>query len=299
MKRYRYYICDVFAHARFGGNQLAVFPQADGLSSDEMQNIAREFNFSETTFVFPPKMENTCEVRIFTPTTEVPFAGHPNIGTAFILSTIGSLAEDQPIIFEEKAGLVQISIHSKNQESKSIQLKAPEPISIGKEIPTSSVAKAVGVSVSDIVTETHAPVVASVGLPFVIVELVDQSCLERAQLNLEGFREIESYGVCPDLFVYVRSSGEFDIRARVFAPFDGVPEDPATGSANCALAGLLALFDEKETSDYSFRVAQGFEMGRPSRLQVEANKQNGKVTSTALIGECVLVADGNFYLGEE
>lgn len=299
MRKFRYYICDVFTSSRFGGNQLAVFPDADGLSGNEMQKIAREFNFSETTFVFPSKTGKSFEVRIFTPTIEVPFAGHPNIGTAFVLSAIGSLAEDKPIIFEEKAGLVQIWIDSQDQKSKTIKLRAPEPISTGKAIPARTVAGAVGLSEDDIRTENHTPVVASVGLPFVIAELRDQSCLEKAKPYLDGFNEIASYGVCPDLFVYTRSSGEFDIRARMFAPHDGVPEDPATGSANCALAGLLASIDETETSDYSFRVAQGFEMGRPSRLMVEAKKQNGKVVSTTLMGECVLVADGNLYLNDK
>ena len=263
-----------------------------------MQKIAREFNFSETTFVFPPNQGNTRHVRIFTPSIEIPFAGHPNIGTAFVLFAIDLLDGQNKIVFEEKAGLVPISLDTTSGDGLKIELQAPETLTIGKSVSIHSIALALGLEKSWIETENHEPIVASVGLPFVMVELKDISCLQKVKINLKGFSEISSYGINPDILVYVRSEDEFDIRARMFAPFDGVPEDPATGSANCALAGLLAQNDSQESGVFSLRVGQGIEMGRPSLLESQAKKQNGKVVSTSVKGESVLIAEGYFY-GDE
>src|SRR6185295_13647978 len=234
--RYRYYICDVFTDTRFGGNQLAVLPEAEGLSDVQMQQIAREFNFSETTFVFPSEEGHTRRVRIFTPTMEIPFAGHPNIGTAFALATAGEFGEIDTSItvtFEEKAGLVPISIH-KRGDHIWCELKAPARLSLGKTVSASTLAAAVLLAADDVVTGTHLPQVASVGLPFLFAELKDRAALERARTNRDGLDALVAAGVTPDVFLYTRSSDEFDFRARMFAPLDGVPEDPATGSANCA-----------------------------------------------------------------
>src|SRR5919108_6040901 len=156
--RYRYYICDVFTEVRFGGNQLAVLPEAAGLSDRQMQQIAREFNFSETAFVFPAEAGHTRKVRIFTPTTEVPFAGHPNVGTAFALATAGELGEIDTSItvtFEEKAGLVPISIHKREGKPFWCELSAPESLSLGKTISARSLASAVSLAADDVVTKTH------------------------------------------------------------------------------------------------------------------------------------------------
>src|ERR1041384_4276696 len=133
--KYRYFICDVFTETRFGGNQLAVLPQADGISAEQMQQITREFNFAETSFVFPPKAGHTRHVRIFTPAREVPFAGHPNVGTAFVLATIGELGEvdsSLSVTFEEEAGLVSITIQKRDGKVASCELTAPQSLSIGK-----------------------------------------------------------------------------------------------------------------------------------------------------------------------
>ena len=133
--RYQYYICDVFTDTRFGGNQLAVLPKADGLSDEQMQQIAQEFNFSESTFVFPAEKGHSRKVRIFTPTTEVPFAGHPNIGTAFVLviaGEFGRIETSTNITFEQKAGLVQVSIQSRAGQSLWCELQAPESLSLGR-----------------------------------------------------------------------------------------------------------------------------------------------------------------------
>src|SRR4051794_25297707 len=154
-----------------------------------MQQIAREFNFSESTFVLPAEQGHTRRVRIFTPTAEVPFAGHPNIGTAFVLATVGSFGPIDPTItvtFEEKAGLVPITVGWRNG-TLWCELSAPERLSLGKTVSGESVASAVSLAVQDVVTTTHLPQVASVGLPFLIAELKDQAALTRARVNAPGF----------------------------------------------------------------------------------------------------------------
>ena len=291
---FRYFICDVFTSTRFGGNQLAVLPDARGLSDRQMQQVAREFNFSESTFVLPPERGHTRRVRIFTPAAEVPFAGHPNIGTAFVLATMGAFGPlDGPVMvtFEEKAGLVPITI-SRRDGRVWCQLSAPEPLSLGKTVSAESLASALSLAPEDVVTTTHLPQVTSVGLPFLIAELRDRAALARARVNIQGFDALVTQDVTPDVHVYVRSGDEFDLRARMFAPFDGVAEDPATGSANCALAGLLSHCGDRADGAVSWRIAQGVEMGRPSVLEVQAEKRSGVVIGTRVGGASVLTSEG-------
>lgn len=295
----RYYICDVFTETRFGGNQLAVLPQADGLSKQQMQQIAREFNFSETTFVFPAQAGHTRHVRIFTPVRELPFAGHPNVGTAFVLASIGELGENKSsftITFEEEAGLVPIAITVAGGKITSCELTAPQSLFLGKTLPAELVASAISVNVNDISTKAHPPQIASVGLPFIMVELRDRSVLERACINVSGFEALGGQGVMPDVYFYARSDDDFDIRARMFAPLSGVPEDPATGSANCALAGLLAHYDKQPSGSFRWRTAQGVEMGRPSTLIARAEKKDGVIATTRIGGPSVMVGEGVIQL---
>lgn len=289
---YQYYICDVFTEDTFGGNQLAVVPNATGLDTEQMQKIAREFNFSESTFVFPAEQGNDYKVRIFTPSREVPFAGHPNIGTAYVLSQIGMLTPQQPIVFEEKAGLVKIAPAIGTSDNASFGLTAPETFSLRQTFSAQLLADALSLNLEQIQTSTHMPVVASCGLAFILVELASVEALQNAKVNLAGFEALEALGVMPDIHVYCKSADEFDIRCRMFAPFDGVNEDPATGSANCALAGLLAHFNDAEQGVYQWRVAQGVEMGRPSVLLASATKEQGKVVATGVSGSAVMFANG-------
>lgn len=292
---YRYFICDVFTDVRFGGNQLAVLPEADGLSDEQMQQIAREFNFSESTFVFPSGAGHARRVRIFTPTAEVPFAGHPNIGTAFVLATVGELGEigaSITVTFEEKAGLVPIVIRKGEGAPIWCQLTAPQSLTLGRTVSAKSLASAVSLTPDAVVTATHLPQVASVGLPFLVAELRDRAALERARTNMVGVDALVAQGVTPDIHLYTRSGDEFDIRARMFAPLDGVPEDPATGSANCALAGLLGHHDKATDGSFGWRIAQGVEMGRPSVLEASAEKRDGIVVATRIGGASVLVSSG-------
>lgn len=300
--RYRYYLCDVFTDTRFGGNQLAVLPQAAGLSGERMQQVAREFNFSETTFVFPPEEAgHTNKVRIFTPGAEVPFAGHPNIGTAFVLATTGRLGTIDTalrVAFEERAGLVPITIHRRSDQSVWCELTAPECLSLGKTVDIQTTAAVLSLVADDIATETHFPQVASVGLPFLFVEVRDRAALERVRVNSEKLETLVTDSTPSLIHVYTRSEDtDCDIRARGFAPLMGVPEDPATGSANCALAGLLSHYAERSQGVFDWRIVQGVELGRPSLLEARAEKRQGVVTDTWIGGACVLVGEGWIEVG--
>lgn len=299
--KFKFYTCDVFTRERFGGNQLAVLPEADGLSSRQMQQIAREFNYSETTFVLPAEQGNSRKVRIFTPAREVPFAGHPNIGTAFVLATIeqfGAIDGDMTVTFEEEAGLVPVTISTKEAGRLWCELAAPQGLTLGDAVEPELAASALSLETADIAMEVHPPLAAGVGLPFLVVELRNRDALERARFNMNMVEALQEKGVPPDILLYTYSSGDVDIRARMFAPIDGVPEDPATGSANCALAALLSHCDPAETGDYNWRIAQGVEMGRPSILDARTQKRGGVVTATLIGGDCVMVCEGSITLNE-
>ncbi|MCX6373334.1 MAG: PhzF family phenazine biosynthesis protein [Actinobacteria bacterium] len=295
--RYRYFTCDVFTDTRFGGNQLAVLPEAQGLSDRQMQQIAREFNFSETTFVLPPESGHDRRVRIFTPPREVPFAGHPNIGTAFVLAAMGvfgALETPTSVTFEEEAGLVPVAIEKREGGRIWCELTAPQGLTLGRTVSAQAVAGAVSLSADDILTTAHAPQMASVGLPFLIAELRDRGALERARPDASGLEGLIAEGIeQPDVHLYVRTTDGFDIRARMFAPLDGVLEDPATGSANCALVGLLSHLDEAASGTFSWRIAQGVEMDRPSLLEARTEKRGGEVVNVWIGGESVLVSEGH------
>jgi len=297
--RYRYFICDVFTDTPFGGNPLAVLPDAGGLDTGRMQQIAREFNFSETSFVFPPEAGGDRKVRIFTPKVEVPFAGHPNIGTAFVLAASGKLDGRESVLFEETAGVVRVSIDRRPGADGRIrcELAAPEPLTLSEPASIELVAGALSLEPGDLVTETHLPQAASVGLPFLMAELPDAATLARARIAPEMFEVIAEAGLPPDIHMYVRSGDEYDIRARMFAPLDGVPEDPATGSANCALAALLAHYAPGDDCDLSWRILQGAEMGRPSVLEARAGKRDGRVTGAWIGGGAVMFAEGWLDIG--
>jgi trans-2,3-dihydro-3-hydroxyanthranilate isomerase len=300
--KYRYYTCDVFTQARFGGNPLAVLPNADGLSERQMQQIAREFNYSETAFVFPPEAGHTRRVRIFTPVRELPFAGHPNVGTAFVLATVGELGDIHSlslVTFEEQAGLVPISIHECKGEIISCELQAPQPLSFGKTICAQLIASAVSLTEEDVLTDAHEPQVASVGLPYVLAELQDRSALERCRVSIVGFSDIVGVlneGARASLYLYIRTTGDMDIRARMFAPLSGVLEDAATGSATCAVVGLLAHLDAQVSGEFTYRLVQGVEMGRPSALLGRAEKKDGAIKATWVGGSCVMVSEGFIHV---
>jgi trans-2,3-dihydro-3-hydroxyanthranilate isomerase len=293
---------DVFTGTQFAGNPLAVVLNAEGLSSPQMQAIAAEFNLAETTFVRPPKdPAHTAEVRIFTPRSEMPFAGHPNVGTAFVLARAGVCygrpVEGDGVIFEEKAGLVPIDILRDGATVVGARLASPQPLFVGAEIPGELVASACGISLADIDIAHHRPCIASCGAPFILAELKSRAALAAASPNGDMFRlEVTTHPVVSILLYTQVDEAGLDIRARMFAPHLNIPEDPATGSANVALIGLLAKLRPEPNLSLSKTIAQGVEMGRPSILQATAEKQNGVVTTTFIGGRCVAVMSGSIEL---
>jgi trans-2,3-dihydro-3-hydroxyanthranilate isomerase len=289
MKR-QYVTVDVFTDRKFGGNPLAVVLEAEGLATADMQAIAAEFNYAETTFVLPPAdRRNTAQVRIFTPKAELPFAGHPNIGTAFMLAHLGR-ADGEKFVFEEKAGLVPIDVMRNGGKVVSTRLAAPQPLTIVEEVAPELAASAAGLKASDIVGR---PVIASTGASLLFAEVTSRAVLKEATCNTNVFISHlppqRVIGV--HLYVPVREDS-VEIQCRMFAPLYGVPEDPATGGANVTLAGLLAL--RRPEPDLAFRViiGQGFDMGRPSILEGAADKKAGKITATYIGGRCAPMMSG-------
>jgi len=283
---------DVFTERRFGGNPLAVVLNADGLTTDQMQAIAGEFNLSETTFVLPAKdPEHTAEVRIFTPRAELPFAGHPNVGTAFVLASRG--IADDVLIFEEKAGLVRMELLRVDRSVVGAGLTAPQPLTRGADVPVEVVAVACAIDASDIETARHQPCVASCGTGFIFTELKTRQALVKAQPRTEIFARHFPVDGATGIHLYLRDDADgVDIRARMFAPLHGVPEDPATGSANVALVGMLASLRPEPDLSLRVRIAQGVEMGRPSLMDAAAEKRSGRVEETRIAGRCVPVLRG-------
>jgi trans-2,3-dihydro-3-hydroxyanthranilate isomerase len=294
---------DVFTDTRFAGNPLAVIMDARDLSGPEMQTIAAEFGYSETTFVLPPRdPQNTAEVRIFTPVTEVPFAGHPNVGTAHVLATAGSVfgkPVGDEIRFEEKAGLVEIAI-SRGPEGKVTEtaIRAPGPLTIGASIPATVMAPCIGLAVSDIATDSHEPIFASVGLKFILVEVISLEALGRANPRVEPLEllrtahEDENSDCATFLYTWV---GPDHVRARMFAPFDNVAEDPATGSASAALGAFLATLGPAPP-ERRILVEQGVEMGRRSLIGVTVTTTAGQFDHVTISGSSVAVMRGEISL---
>lgn len=285
---------DVFTNRRFGGNPLAVVPDANGLDTAQMQAIANEFNLSETTFVLPPRdRANTAEVRIFTPKFEMPFAGHPNVGTAFVVGR--QKPGTDRLIFEEKAGLVPIDLlRAGDGAVTGAQLTAPQPFSRAQDdVYSDIVAAACALDVGDIETHHHIPCIAGCGVMFVFAEVKSRDALARAQPRPDIFAQHFPVAGATGVHLYVRDAADgVDIRARMFAPLHGVPEDPATGSANVALVGLLASLRSEADLDLRLCIAQGVEMGRPSLMDAAAEKRQGRVTATRIGGRCVTVMRG-------
>jgi trans-2,3-dihydro-3-hydroxyanthranilate isomerase len=288
MPSYPFVTLDVFTNVRFGGNPLAVFPDASGLDGEQMQALAREFNLSETTFVLPAKdPTNTAWVRIFTPQAELPFAGHPNVGTGWVLAGLGR-DRDGMMRFEEAAGLVEVVAQRRGADLESCRIAAPQVLSVEDAPPADDLAACAGLAPG----ETSAAVVASVGAPFVFAS-VSAAALGRAMPDPAAFRATAArWPALPGGFALCLHSREPDgsVRARVFAPFHGINEDPATGSAATALGALLL---HREGGDrLAFDLHQGVEMGRPSLLKVEAARTVEGIRAW-VAGTCVPVLRGD------
>ena len=287
---YPFATVDVFTEQRFSGNQLAVFTRADGLTDTEMQALAAEMNYSETTFVLPPDdTANTARVRIFNRVSEMPFAGHPNVGTAYVLANANPALGDV-LRFEELAGLVEVRLIRADGRVVGAEIDAPQPLQLMEELPVQEIAACLGLDMTDVVIDRHQPVRASVGIDFVLVE-VTGAALSLAAPDLAAFQRIAAsrreHGDRLSILIYA-PEGDL-VRARMFAPLAGTWEDPATGSANAALGALRLSLSNADHLSYD--VLQGVEMGRPSRLRIRAQRRHGEIRA-CVAGMCVPVFEG-------
>lgn len=302
MSRLRFHTLDVFTTVRYGGNPLAVVLEADGLNPGQMQRIAREFNLSETVFVLKPTRDDTlAKLRIFTPGKEMPFAGHPTVGTACLLADLGLAPAGDAVnfVFEENVGLVPIHVQRTTGAPTFAQLTAAQAPSYGPEAPPPAVlARLLGIAEKDIVTVGDRPRTASCGVPFLLVPVRAPEVLAGIQLDIallhNALTAAPLNGWATEVYVYARAY-EQDWQARMFAPDLGIFEDPATGSAAAALAGALALEAETQNGRLHWTLAQGMEMGRPSYLDLQAEKQAGTVTAVRVGGHAVPVSEGILY----
>ncbi|WP_285112036.1 PhzF family phenazine biosynthesis protein [Leclercia adecarboxylata] len=297
MKR-RYVVADVFTDTPFQGNPVAVVLDAEDLSTEQMQRIAVEFGYSETTFVLPPDdAAHTARVRIFTPSREIPFAGHPNVGTAYVLATYAAMNDTplpETLLFEEIAGLVPVRLLKDNGTVTGAELVTPEALSCRSEVSPEQVAACLSLTAEDIRTEVHNPLVASVGLPFLVVELASRDALRRCVPNLQGFRAVLPLDGAVSVYAYTqdKDAGEVgDLQARMLTP--RMTEDPATGSATAAVTALLALLQDQTT--LSLQVSQGVDMGRASVLYSGYDASSGK-SVVRVGGNCVITMEGAFTL---
>ena len=300
----RYVTVDVFTDRAFGGNQLAVVLDAQGLSTAQMQAIAVEFNYAETTFVLPPRdAANDAQVRIFTVTSELPFAGHPNVGTAFVLANRAAKPPAR-LKFEEGAGLVPLEILTQGGKVVGAELTAPQPLKRMTEASAEQAAACISLSAADIRTDRQAPQIISVGMPFLVTELTSREALRKAKPNADAFARVFPVDGAFAIYFYTRDvpPGEkpCDLQARMFFPaLSGLTEDPATGSATVALAALLADLDPARDGELRLRIGQGFDMGRPSMLLTRVVKQGGKIITAHVGGGCVTMMEGTFRLQGE
>jgi trans-2,3-dihydro-3-hydroxyanthranilate isomerase len=299
----RYITTDVFTDRAFGGNQLAVVLDAGGLSTAQMQAIAVEFNYSETTFVLPPRdAANDAQVRIFTVRSEIPFAGHPNVGTAFVLA---SRAAKPParLRFEEGVGLVPVEILLEEGRVAGAELTAPKALSKLSQFSAEQAAACISLSAADIRTDRHPPLIASVGLPFLMVEVASREALRRARPDAAAFARSFPCDGSDAVYFYtsdVPAVEACDLQARMFHPgSSGLSEDPATGSATVAAASLLADLAGERDGEFKLRIGQGVDMGRPSLLLTRVRRQNGVVVSAHVGGGCVQMMEGTFRLDGE
>jgi trans-2,3-dihydro-3-hydroxyanthranilate isomerase len=286
---------DVFTEQRFGGNQLAVFVDAPEMPDELMQSIAREFNLSETVFIVKPRDPRAKRrLRIFTMARELPFAGHPTIGAAQVLVEEGLAdvsGDAGGFLLEEAVGLVPITVKRQGNGAWFVQLTTATLPQEGPSAPAvAELSKLLNVAQSDILQEGDFPQYYSCGVPFLFVPLRDRSVLGRVNIESSMSRQLHAPQVFA--FSYDPERAGSDIRARMFADGLGIAEDPATGSAAAALAGYLAERAGNEAGTRKWTIEQGFEMGRPSILYLEADMANGAVTAVRVGGTAVRVCDG-------
>lgn len=304
MRRYRYLQLDVFTDHPFGGNQLAVYVQPDGLSDGEMQQIAQEMNFSETTFVLPASdAQALCRVRIFTPATELPFAGHPVIGTTFALAHEGIVraGDVSPVHLQLGVGTLPIDLMYEADSLCFAWMHQPIPTFTPWNGDRDRLAAAVGLTPGDI-SDALPIEVGSSGVPFLYVPVVSREALARARGGVELPDILTQIGTNCGAYLFVlepASSGAVAAQSRMFAPLMGITEDPATGSAAGPFGAYLVRHGKAQPDaegDAQIRIEQGVDMGRPSTLEVTIHLRGESVHDVRVGGEAVVVAEGELVL---
>ncbi|KAA0546665.1 PhzF family phenazine biosynthesis protein [Bacillus sp. BGMRC 2118] len=304
MKTLNYYLLDVFTNEPFGGNQLAVFMDGKGLSTAQMQTIAQELNLSETVFILPPELQTSSyKLRIFTPKTELPFAGHPTIGTAYLLATLGLLPNTDglnEIVFEENVGQITIHIYAENEKVIKVDMLQPIPIKVDKLLEKTVVANLLSINEGDIHTELPISII-SAGIPFVYVPVKSLHAMNRIELRMDVWNQ-EFAGSEDTQHIFAFSLETQDplthVHSRMFAPAMGITEDPATGSASGPLGYYLVTNDlvEENKGQYQFVSEQGMEMGRPSQIEITIKKEVDSISEVKVGGSAIIMAEGKMFL---
>ncbi|MFO1171539.1 MAG: PhzF family phenazine biosynthesis protein [Hyphomicrobiaceae bacterium] len=300
---YRFHTLDVFTSERFGGNPLAVVHDADALSSADMQLIAREFGLSETVFVLKPTLPaHTAKVRIFTPASELPFAGHPTVGTAVLIAEqaavrngMGDKDLDSIVVLEETIGTVRVGVRRRGGTPAFAEFDAPKlPEETGEAPPADMIAMALGLMPGEVAFENHRAAVFSAGLAYTFVPV--RGLNEIARIRTQPQHWADAFGEKGAVYAYCRETlhTHSSFHARMFWPSAGVSEDPATGSAAAAFAAVVHRFDGAPDGQTRLEIEQGFEMGRPSHITLELQVQGGALKGVRIGGHAVTVQSGTF-----
>ncbi|WP_306224760.1 PhzF family phenazine biosynthesis protein [Bosea beijingensis] len=294
MKR-RFVTLDVFTTRRHAGNPLAVVLKSEGLDTEAMQAIAKEFNLSETVFVAPPeKPGHRAAIRIFTPGSELPFAGHPTVGTAVWLALTDEAegkAADM-LVLEEKVGPVSCAVSIKGSHAGHAIFTLPRlPEWVGESAETAILAAALGLKSDDIGFESHVPAIYSAGVPFHFVPVATRDAVNRSRPDIA--RWPAAFGAA-GAYLYSRETAEIghDFHVRMFWPGTGIGEDPATGGAAAAFAGAIMAYDKPKDGDHRLVIEQGYEMGRPSQITLELSVRDGALVSARIGGSAIVVSEG-------
>jgi trans-2,3-dihydro-3-hydroxyanthranilate isomerase len=287
-------IVDVFSDRAFGGNQLAVFADADGISDATMQQLAREFNFAETTFVLPPlDPAHSCRVRIFTPRAELPFAGHPTVGTAAVLASLDGERPGTERRFVVEEGIGPVTVVTDGHTAR-LHLHSPDLETAADPPPAAAAAAALSLPETALIRTWY----AGLGVRFCFTQLAGAELVDRATLNKTAWRAGVADGWSPHLYLFAGECRDgARLYGRMFAPALGVDEDPATGSAGAALVASLAAEAPLADGGYSIRIEQGVSMGRPSLIEAAARKEHGRLAEVSVGGYTTIVGRGVMTLG--
>jgi len=294
-------LVDVFTSRPFGGNQLAVFTDGAALSSSEMQELAHEMNFSESTFVMPPDSSGARRVRIFTPTHEMPMAGHPTVGTTWVLATRGEIALTSASVdatLQLGIGPVTVTVESTGGKPDFVWMAHREPEFGAKRRDRGRIAKTLGITAADIRDDLPIQIV-STGVPFIFVPIRTLDALAKCAPNAPALAALFKPGeqILPIYMFVANESGEFAPRSRMFAPHDGVAEDPATGGASAPFGAYAATYGLiNPAPKTSFLIQQGVEMGRPSEIHVEVARKDSGAFAIRIGGRCAIVGEGSMFL---